>query len=297
MTNELILDCAIVAVALLFALIGFLRGVQREVFTTAAILGGWAMASAWTDEWADDLADLIAISVSTAGFVITMGFLIGSLAILGWGAGSAVGAPPRSIGQRIAGSLLGGVNGVLLSAYGLATYRDYLADLDGQALLESSRVASRVLDDLPYAIAIGMALAVVLTVVALAIGDSGKAVPLPTGRPYPSPARKETVTYQEEAYKVEPTRRTSSSALDNTMPITPVDTARMSDDGGRRQSRFQSGQEREWVQVDGAGSPAPAAYYDADPDQGSTTKVACVACGRAVTLADVYCPWCGRLTR
>ena len=43
LTNHLILDAAIVAIAVLFALIGFMRGVQREIFTTAAILGGWAM--------------------------------------------------------------------------------------------------------------------------------------------------------------------------------------------------------------------------------------------------------------
>jgi len=292
-TNELILDAAIVAGALLFALIGFLRGVQREVFATAAILGGWAMASAWTDRWADDLADLIAISQTTAGFVITIGLLIGSLFILGWGAGSAVGAPPRSIGQRVAGAILGAINGVLLASYALDTYRAYLADADGRAFLDATRVARTVLDERPYAIAVGIVLAVLLTIVALAIGGSGRPAPLPAGRPYPSPARKESVPYKEEAYKVEPTRRSSSSALDNTMPITPVDTARVADNGGKRGSRFRGGDDREWVQIEGA---RPAGYYD-DEETGPTTTVACVACGRAVTLADVYCPWCGKLTR
>ena len=160
LTNHLILDAAIVAIAVLFALIGFMRGVQREIFTTAAILGGWAMATAWTDDWADDLSDWIAVSPSTAGFVLTAGFLVGSLVILGWGAGSAVGSPPRTIGQRMAGGILGGINGVLFASYGLATYRDYLADLSDRALIDSTRIASVVLDDLPWAILIAIYVAI-----------------------------------------------------------------------------------------------------------------------------------------
>jgi hypothetical protein len=274
-----------------------MRGIQREIFTTAAVLGGWAMASAWTDAWADDLADLIAISPSTAGFVITMAFLIGSLAILGWGAGSAVGSPPRSIGQRAAGAIVGGVNGVLFASYVLATYRDYLADLSGRELIQSTRVARVVLDELPYAIAIGMALAVVLTIVALAVGGTGKAAPLPTGRPYPSPASKETVTYQEESWKVEPVRKPAANALEHTMPIAPVDPARYADRSGGRPSRFRGGPDQEWVHIEGARAGNTSSYLDEDDEAGSTTTVSCVACGRAVTLADVYCPWCGRLTR
>ena len=294
LTNELILDAAIVAIAVLFALIGFMRGVQREIFTTAAILGGWAMATAWTDDWADDLSDWIAVSPSTAGFVLTAGFLVGSLVILGWGAGSAVGSPPRTIGQRMAGGILGGINGVLFASYGLATYRDNLADLSDRALIDSTRIASVVLDDLPWAILIAMAIAVLLTLIALAIGGSNKPVPLPAGRTYPTPARKEPVAYQEESYKVEPTRRSSAGALDNTMPITPVESGRTAENGGTRQSRFRGGDDREWVRIEG--SQSSSAYQD-DDDLGPTTTVACVACGRAVTLSDVYCPWCGKLTR
>jgi hypothetical protein len=229
--------------------------------------------------------------------VITACFLLGSLAILGWGAGSAVGSAPRTIGQRVAGAILGSVNAVLLASYGLATWRTYLADSDGLRFLETTDVARVVLDELPYAIAIGMALAVVLTILALALGGSSKVAPLPSGRPYPAPARKESVTVQEESWKVEPTtRKSSSGAMDNTMPIAPVDPARFSDSGGKRQTRFRGGDEREWVHIEGAKSPPSAAFYD-DADTGPTTTVACVSCGRAVTLADVYCPWCGKLTR
>ena len=40
MTNELILDLALVAGVVIFAIVGFIRGVQREIFSTAALLGG-----------------------------------------------------------------------------------------------------------------------------------------------------------------------------------------------------------------------------------------------------------------
>lgn len=296
MTNELILDLAVVAVAALFAIIGFIRGVQREVFATAAILGGWAMASAWTSRWQSDLAELVAISERTAGFILTAAILAGSLVILGWGAGGVVGAPPRSPGQRVAGAVLGAINGVLLASYGLSTYSEYLSGLSGRRLIESSRVARVIRDELPYALAIGMALAVALTVIALAVGGSGKQTPLPTGRPYPAPARKESLAYQDEEYKVEPVRRPVASGLDNTMPIAPVDPGRLSDTGGRRQmSRFKRGDDREWVQIQGAQATSPIPIIEDDEEH--VTTVSCVSCGQAVTLADVYCPWCGKLTR
>ncbi len=295
MTNELILDIALVAGVAIFAIIGFIRGVQREIFTTAALLGGWAMASAWTQRWDDRLADLINISERTSGFIIAAGVLVGGLVILGWGAGSVVGSPPRSSGQRLAGAVLGGINAVLLASYGLSTYTRYLSDADGRQLIDAARVARVVRDDYAYAVAGAMAIAVLLTIIALAIGGSGRSGPLPSGRPYPSPARKESPVYQADDYKVEPVRRTPE--LESTMPIAPVDPGRLTDSGGRRQqSRFQPSQSRDWAHVQNSQATAPISYSENGPGESATT-VSCVSCGRAVTLSDVYCPYCGKLTR
>ena len=51
MTNDLLLNLFLGGFVVVFAAIGFVRGVQREVFVTAAILGGWAIASAWSQRW------------------------------------------------------------------------------------------------------------------------------------------------------------------------------------------------------------------------------------------------------
>jgi hypothetical protein len=162
-------------------------------------------------------------------------------------------------------------------------------------LIDASRLGSVVRDDYAYAVAGAMIIAVLLTIIALAIGGSARSAPLPAGRQYPSPARKETLPTREDAYKVEPARR--SSSFDSTMPIAPVDPGRLSDSGGRRQqARFQGTQSREWAQIPNTQATAPISFSDNGPAE-STTTVSCVSCGRAVTLSDVYCPHCGKLTR
>ncbi|MGH2551221.1 MAG: CvpA family protein [Thermomicrobiales bacterium] len=295
MTDQLILDAVIVAVVAVFAAIGFVRGVQREIFATAAILGGWAMASSWADRWQTDLADLIQVSNKTAGFIVTTALVLGSFVILGWGAGSAVGAYASGSGQRIAGAALGGINAVLLANYAINTFSDYLGDVSSERVINDSRVAKLVRDDYNYVLAGGMAIAVLLTILALAIGRSMPKQPLPYGRTYPTPSGRETMASDPNEYKVEPVRRAPRSALESTMPIATVDSARLSDSGGRRPNvRFQP-QSREWKHTINSQATSPISFPADDDD--SAVTVSCKSCGLAVSLSDVYCPHCGRLTR
>jgi uncharacterized membrane protein required for colicin V production len=295
MTDQLILDAIIVAAVAVFAAIGFVRGVQREIFATAAILGGWAMASSWTDRWQERLANLIQVSDKTAGFIVTAALVLGSLVILGWGAGTAVGAYASGSGQRLAGAALGGINAVLLASYAITTYTTYLSDIASRRVINDSRVARLVRDDYNYALAGGMAIAVLLTIIALAIGRSMPKQPLPYGRTYPTPSGRETMATDPNDYKVEPVRRTPRSVLESTMPIATVESARPSDSGGRRPNvRFQP-QSREWTHTVNSQATSPISF-PADEDDSAVT-VSCKSCGLAVTLSDVYCPHCGRLTR
>jgi uncharacterized membrane protein required for colicin V production len=296
MTDQIILDAVIVAAVAVFAAIGFIRGVQREVFATAAILGGWAMASSWTDRWESDLADLIQISDKTAGFIVTTALVLGSLIILGWGGGSAVGAYASGAGQRFAGAALGGINAVLLASYGITTFTKYLSDVSSRRIIDDSRIARLVRDDYNYALAGGMAIALFLTILALAIGRSMQKPPLPYGRTYPSPSGRESLQNEPTEYKVEPARRAPRSALESTIPIMTVDSSRPGDAGGRRSgTRFQP-QSREWTHTVNSQATSPISYHP-DDDTGPAVTVNCKACGEAVTLSDVYCPHCGRLTR
>lgn len=296
MTDQILLDAAIVAAVAVFATIGFIRGVQREVFATAAILGGWAMASSWTDRWQGDLSDLIQVTDKTAGFIVTTALVFGSLVVLGWGGGSAVGAYASGAGQRLAGAALGGINAVLLASYGITTFTTYLSDISSRRVINDSRIARMVRDDYNYALAGGMAIAVFLTILALAIGRSAAKPPLPYGRTYPSPSGRESLMSDPTDYKVEPTRRASRSALESTVPIMTVDNSRQGDAGGRRpSSRFQA-QSREWKHTVNTQATSPIPYQP-DDDAGPAVTVNCKSCGEAVTLSDVYCPHCGRLTR
>src|SRR4051794_26135065 len=61
MTNDLILNLVLAGFVVVFAAIGFVRGIQREVFVSAAILGGWAIASAWSQRWGTEFADVVNI--------------------------------------------------------------------------------------------------------------------------------------------------------------------------------------------------------------------------------------------
>lgn len=296
MTDQIILDTVIIAAVAVFAAIGFIRGVQREVFATAAILGGWAMASSWTDRWAGDLADLIQVTDKTAGFIVTTALVLGALVILGWGGGSAVGAYANGSGQRLAGAALGGINAVLLANYAITTFSDYLADVSDIRVIDESRIAKLVRDDYNYLLAGGMGIALLLTVLALAIGRSMPKPPLPYGRTYPSPSGRESPVIDPTDYKVEPTRRAPRSVLESTIPIVTVDSSRQADSGGRRPSpRFQP-QSREWKHTINSQATSPIPYRP-DEDDGPAVTVNCKACGEAVTLSDVYCPHCGRLTR
>lgn len=295
MTDQIILDAVIITAVAIFAAIGFIRGVQREVFATAAILGGWAMASSWTDRWDGDLADLIQVTNKTAGFIVTTVLVLGSFVILGWGGGSAVGSFPGRPGQRFAGAALGGINAVLLAHYAINTFTDYLADVSDIRIINDSRIAKLVRDDYNYLLAGGMAIALLLTILALAIGRSVPKPAMPYGRTYPSPSGRESVANDPTDYKVEPSRRPPRSALESTIPIVTVDNMRQSESGGRRaNSRFQP-QGREWKHTVNTQATSPISYQP--DDSGPTVTVNCKACGEAVTLSDVYCPHCGRLTR
>ena len=296
MTNDLLLNLFLAGCVFVFAAIGFVRGVQREVFVTAAILGGWAMASAWSERWSRWLADLINISERTAGFIVTAGLLVASLVILGWGGGNAIGSRAHSSGQRIAGAVLGGVNGVLLASYLLSAYTRYLSDAEDRTLISTARLARTVRDDYSYVLAAGMGLMLSLALIGLAIGGKPERPPMPQGRSYPAPSGPATV-YRSEEQKVEPTPRPSSrNYVDTTMPIAPVETARFADSGGRRQqSRFRPGAS-DWAQAPANDLTAPIQVASSGPQEAAAT-VSCRSCGQQVSLADVYCPYCGKLTR
>lgn len=296
MTNDLLLNLFLAGFVFVFAAIGFIRGVQREIFVTAAILGGWAMASAWSERWSGWLADLINISDRTAGFIVTAGLLAGSLVILGWGGGSAIGARAQGNGQRIAGALLGGVNGVLLASYLLSAYTQYLSDAGDRALISTARLAQAVRDDYAYVLAAGMGLMLLLALIGLAIGGKPERPPMPQGRSYPAPTGPATVSRNDEQ-KVEPTPRSSSrNYLDSTMPIAPVETGRYAESGGRRQqSRFRPGAS-DWTQSPASDLTAPIQVVSSGPQDAAAT-VSCRSCGQQVSLTDVYCPYCGKLTR
>jgi len=137
---------------------------------------------------------------------------------------------------------------------------------------------------------------VLLTLIGLAIGGKPERPPMPQGRSYPNPAGT-PVAYRGDEMKVEPVRQSSQNYLDSTMPIAPAEPSRYAESGGRRQqTRFRPGAATEWSRVPANDLTAPINVASADSYEAAAT-VSCRACGQQVALSDVYCPYCGKLTR
>jgi hypothetical protein len=105
------------------------------------------------------------------------------------------------------------------------------------------------------------------------------------------------VTNRYDDAKVEPVHTNSQHLLDTTMPIAPVEPNRYAENGGRRQqTRFRPGATSEWSRVSANDLTAPINVASPDSFAAAAT-VSCRACGQQVSLTDVYCPFCGKLTR
>jgi hypothetical protein len=125
-------QCFLIA-AILFALVGLLRGWLREIVTTAIILGSILFLSLGGAQYIGHFftqtlpgtfnyavnGTASPASGSTPSFSPTITLIVfGILAILGYLIGHLFGRPPTRVSHRLAGLIPGTVNGLAVSAYG-----------------------------------------------------------------------------------------------------------------------------------------------------------------------------------
>ncbi|MGH2533752.1 MAG: CvpA family protein [Thermomicrobiales bacterium] len=328
MTDANILDILLGAIVLLAMPLGFWRGVGREVFVSAGILLGIVVANAWAERWGRQAADWFSLEVSTARFWTTIGLVLASTLVLGYG-GGAVAASEVSLGffGRVAGAFVAAANASVLLVWALAIIVRDIADAQAVEVLDDAFVAGRLLRDgewVPLAIACGAAVSVLASAVAR-IWTRRRSLPVtdataPIGRAA-SPDRLRPVRFARDTDegKFEPESRqfdprsgrfgADAADISTTMPLTRVDQSRWARDtrgtGGLPAWGSQQNQGshpgngnfagRDWFRR-GSSDPQPDAGGDRSrswtharsPDAGQ-----CGACGATTTASDAFCPRCG----
>lgn len=125
-------DIVILAIVLLSALIGLVRGLLKEVLSLATWAAAVGLALYFTPQAADCLAtriedEVIRLAVAFAG--IFFGTLIAG-GLLQWLIGTLVQTTGLSGTDRLLGFVFGGARGVLVCLVGLIALRTYAQDAD-----------------------------------------------------------------------------------------------------------------------------------------------------------------------
>ncbi|HEX5692419.1 MAG TPA: CvpA family protein [Roseiflexaceae bacterium] len=173
MALQIVFGMAVALMALL-GFVGFRRDLRRAVLALAGTLLGATMAGFWAAPWSQSLASRFADGTSPRLLfaVSSLIFLICAL-VVGYGGGSLLGPQERGhVPRRIAGALLGVLNGALWAAYLL---RFASADDAGVREVIQSWLPTRVLHDgLPLLFLLVTAVLALLIIVRALIAFAGR---------------------------------------------------------------------------------------------------------------------------
>jgi hypothetical protein len=164
-----VLDILLAAMPLVFAVLGFQRGIQREAMTLIGILLGALLVEIWAEPWAISNAVRFANDVAGAQALISVVLLLFSAIFIGYG--GAVLLPSRKqLAQGSArwfGVVAGGVNGLLLIGL-LLRYASLRSGLGIPApLIAQTRVGGLLTARLPTLLLFGMLGGALIVVVRL----------------------------------------------------------------------------------------------------------------------------------
>jgi uncharacterized membrane protein required for colicin V production len=106
------------ALIVVMALVGLIRGVRREAVVSASIVLGALIIEQWADLWASDINSFYnALNKGQEQFILSLVVMLLCVAAVGYGLGSAVSRGSLTSGARLAGGLLGIVNGSALAGW------------------------------------------------------------------------------------------------------------------------------------------------------------------------------------
>ncbi|MGH2560737.1 MAG: CvpA family protein [Thermomicrobiales bacterium] len=329
MADAIILDILLGVIVLLAMPLGFWRGIGREVFVSAGILLGIAIAAPWADRWGSRAADWFNLGQSTGRFLMTIGVVLFSTLAFGYGGSALAGLDNGvSLWGRVAGAFVAAANATILLAWALAVIARDIADERSVDVLDDAIIAGHLLRDGEWVLLVvagGATVAVTVASVARVL-TRGRPLPAaddlaPIGRAGGSPDRLRPVRFARDTDegKFEPESRqfdprsgrfgTDAADVSTTSPMTRVDPSRWAQDtrgtdglpawSGQQQPGSNPGNGRfagrEWMRR----SP-PASRRDAGGDgrrswasHQSTEEGRCGACGAPTTAADAFCPRCG----
>jgi uncharacterized membrane protein required for colicin V production len=154
----------IALVLVVLALVGYIRDLRRGLLALIGTLAGASLVSFWAASWAQALAgSFIGGDIQRLIFIVSCALLLWSALVVGYGGGMLL---PRSkdrlpFQQRLAGALLGLLNGTLIVAFLL---RFAITSQPSFApIIQSSPLAKLLFDGLPL-LFLGLAIASTLAV-------------------------------------------------------------------------------------------------------------------------------------
>jgi hypothetical protein len=171
---------AALALMALLGYVGFRRDLRRGVMALAGTLLGASLVGFWGEQWGQSMADRFGGDPQQIAFIVNSLVFLFSVLLVGYGGGLLLGPSERaSFPRRLAGALLGMLNGALITGYLLrfGTERNPSA----REAIGDWLPARAVHDGLPL-LFLGFTLAVGLLVLMRAVIKFG-------GRERPAPAR------------------------------------------------------------------------------------------------------------
>lgn len=116
----LLLTTVTVLVLLVLGLVGYWRDIRRGILAIAGTLLGSSLVAFWGERWSQNLASRFNITtIQTLTFTVNCVAFLLTVLLVGYGGGMLLGrGKDRSTFQRrLAGALLGLLNGILIIAY------------------------------------------------------------------------------------------------------------------------------------------------------------------------------------
>lgn len=182
------LTIGISVVLLVLALVGYMRDLRRGTIALLGTLAGAVLVDFWGATWGASLASrLVEGDQSRTTLLVSCLLFLWSALVVGYGGGMLLARPKdRPVGQRMAGALLGLVNGLLivgfLLRYGTAQQAGFTTTVKADLLANLINTA------MPW---LFLGAAAIVTVLALGRGLMrlfGRSAATPAPKPAPTPA-------------------------------------------------------------------------------------------------------------